>query len=151
MKKIILILILGYGQLYGLDQESTLKFYHHLFHALYDSKNISVYSNDAEYNEVFSHSTEIKLVSSPYAADFVLITKKSALPKVLAKGKLREHIPSDTIVFVTDYRLLKASKDIVGAFYWKKGRSQLLFIKNRLNAKHISLPNEYNKYIIDAL
>ena len=55
------------------------------------------------------------------------------------------------ILFVTKYQLLKISEDVVGAFYWKKGRSQLLFIKKRLERHNIKLPTEYQNFMIDAL
>ena len=55
------------------------------------------------------------------------------------------------IIFVTNYHFLKISDEIVGAFYWRKGRSQLLFIKKRLQQHDITLPKEYQSFMIDEL
>lgn len=41
--------------------------------------------------------------------------------------------------------------EIVGAFYWRKGRSQLLFIGKRLKNHDITLSSSYRKFIIEKL
>lgn len=151
MKKILVLLILICGQLFALDRDSTLKFYHYLFDAFSPSKQISVYTNSDEYTRVFSSSKKITLVSKPQSADLLLMTNEKALRKVLRKRKFSQEIDPGTILFVTDYRLLKISEEIVGAFYWKKGRSQLLFIKPRLEAKNITLPHDFKRFIVDEL
>ncbi len=142
-----------YGHLYALEQESTLKMYHQIFSALVHKPSIRVYTNDQEYKKVFAYSKRLVLTNDPATSDIVLITNRSSLFKVMRdqqwiNEKENEEKP---ILFVTDYRLLKYSFDIVGAFYWKKGRSQLLFIKNRLDAHHITLPAEYQDFTVDEL
>lgn len=151
MKKILILLILVYGHLYALDRESTLKIYHQIFSALVDKPVISVYTNDKEYKEIFVHSKRLILNSDPATADIVLLTNRPALFKTMKEQQWMNEHEEKPILFVTDYRLLKYSFDIVGAFYWKKGRSQLLFIKNRLEAHHITLPAEYQDFTVDEL
>ncbi|WP_295420958.1 hypothetical protein [Sulfurovum sp.] len=150
MKKVLILLILFYGHLYALDRDSTLKLYHKLFFSLSPKAEISVYVNDNEYRKIFLSSKRLQLTKEPKDADIVLITDERTLEKVLAK---RQDIQTDKkpILFVTDHHFLDRSKDIVGAFYWRKGRSQLLFVKNRLDQYHIVLPAEYQKFIIDEL
>jgi len=142
-----------YGHLYALEQESTLKIYHQIFSALVAKPSIRVYTNDKEYHEIFVHSKRLVLTDDPATSDIVLITNRSTLFKMMKEQKwinVKEN-EEKPILFVTDYHLLKYSFDIVGAFYWKKGRSQLLFIKNRLDTHHIDLPSEYQDFTVDEL
>lgn len=151
MKKILILLILVYGHLYALERESTLKMYHQIFSALVHKPSIRVYTNDKEYQEIFVYSKRLVLTDDPATSDIVLITDRSSLFKMMREQQWMNEQTEKPILFVTDYRLLKYSFDIVGAFYWKKGRSQLLFIKNRLDARHLTLPAEYQSFTVDEL
>ena len=151
MKKILILLILLYGHLYALERESTLKIYHQIFPSLVHKSSIRVYTNDKEYKEIFGHSKRLVLTDDPATSDIVLITNRSALFKTMREEQWMNEHEDKPIIFVTDYRLLKYSFDIVGAFYWKKGRSQLLFIKNRLDTHNITLPVEYQNFMVDEL
>ena len=151
MRKLLVLFILSYGQLVALDKDSTLKIYHHVFKALTQKGLITVYTEDTEYKKVFAFSKRIILSKKPQKVDVVLVSSQSMLTDVMGECDMDEDVNAHPIVFVTDYRLLKESKDIVGAFYWRKGRTQLLFIKDRLKAKNIILPAEYKQYIIDEL
>jgi hypothetical protein len=112
---------------------------------------INVYTDDKEYINVFASSKRMFLSRKPEKSDIILITNKSTLFRIMRERQWTVDKEEKPILFVTDYRLLKFSFDIVGAFYWKKGRSQLLFIKNRLDAYSITLPNEYKNFIVDEL
>ncbi|TET87759.1 MAG: hypothetical protein E3J96_04780 [Sulfurovum sp.] len=87
----------------------------------------------------------------PEESDIVLITDGSTLHSVLRRNRVENNTNKKPILFVTDYRFLERSTDIVGAFYWRKGRSQLLFIKNRLDKYGIVLPSEYKDFLVDEL
>jgi len=151
LRKLLVLLILLHGHLYALERESTLKIYHNIFHALSSKVKVSVYTSDKEYKEVFRHSKEITLSDNPEKTDIILITHESALNEILYTMSEEIHSTNQPIIFVTNYHFLKISDRIVGAFYWRKGRSQLLFIKNRLEQHEITLPEEYQKFMIDEL
>lgn len=144
MKKIVFLVLLLYGQIFALERESTLKFYHHVLDALFTKEVVSVYVKDAAYKDVFAHSSFIKIVNDMRQADMVLITDDLVLQDALSL----EH---GALLFATQYKYLDQSQDIVGAFYWKKGRAQLLFIKDRLLNYGIKLTREYAKYTLDTL
>ena len=112
---------------------------------------INVYTNDKEYKKVFVTSKRIVLFDDPAKSDIILITNRSALTRIMKEKQRAVEKDKRPILFVTDYRLLKNSFDIVGAFYWRKGRSQLLFIKDRLNEYNITLPKEYEDFMVDEL
>ena len=151
MKKIIILFILSYGQLIALDKESTLDFYQHILGALTSATPIYVYVEDKEYRDVFMHADKILLGKQMKDSDVVLLTNKAMLEKVLSQKKSDMGKVKKPIFFATDYHILKASEEVIGAFYWKKGRAQLLFVKKRLDAHGIILSKEYQKYIIDEL
>jgi hypothetical protein len=140
-----------YGHLYALERESTLKMYHGIFTALSPKTSTHVYTNDKEYRDVFRHSKKISLSDKLEEADIVLITEEKTLSNILYRIKVNTDVGKKPIIFVTDYHFLKISDDIVGAFYWRKGRSQLLFIEKRLKRHNIILPKEYQNFMIDEL
>ena len=150
MKKIIILFIFFYSGLYAFERESTLKMYHGIFSALSPKTVISVYTTDKEYRKVFTTSKRIFLAKKPEESDIILITNRSTLQSILHRNKINQN-PKKPILFVTDYRFLKYSEDVVGAFYWRKGRSQLLFIKKRLKQQGIQLPKAYQNFMIDEL
>jgi len=125
--------------------------YHQIFSALVSKPMINVYTDDKEYRKVFATSKRMVLSGDPEKSDIILITNREALFQIMRERQWTVAKDEKPILFVTDYRLLKNSFDIVGAFYWRKGRSQLLFIKNRLNAYNITLPDEYKDFQVDTL
>lgn len=112
---------------------------------------IHVYTDDKEYKKVFITSKRMILSDDPGSSDIILITHQSTYFKMMREQKSALDRDVSPILFVTDYRILKNFSDIVGAFYWKKGRSQLLFIKKRLDDYNITLPKEYEKFTVDDL
>jgi len=52
----------------------------------------------------------------------------------------------DKILFGTKYQTL-SNKNVVGAFFWQKGRPNILFYKTRLDQHKITLDKDLEKYI----
>ena len=148
MKKLLLILLLYYSHLYALDTKSTLNIYHEIFSSLVGEKNINVYTKDEELRHVFQYSKKIVLSDNIESATIIVVSAKADL--ISLKKEFLEN-RAKTIIFTTNYRLLHESNNIVGAFYWKKGRSQLLFIKPRLDKYNIHLAPKYKPFVIDEL
>jgi hypothetical protein len=138
--------MLLYGHLYAFEPESTLKLYHHLLSSMSNKKRVKVYTEDNEYRKIFLKSKYIKIVLNIKDADFILITTDSMIGKL--KG---EKLSQDTIILTNNYRHMEELDNILGAFYYRKGRRQFLFLKPRLKEHNITLPLEYNKYIVDEL
>jgi len=128
-----------------MDKDSTLKMYHEIFTSLTNKKHFSVYTQNKIYTDIFYLSKQIHLVHSPKLADIILLTKHNSI-KALSNIDYK-----NKILFTTKYTLIKSHNHIVGAFYWRRGRAQLLFIKNRLKTHGIILPDKYKKYIRDDL
>lgn len=149
MKRYFFVFLLLLGQLHALERESTLKMYGVIFEALGLKAPIHLYVNDKEYRSVFRHSPDIELVDVFEKSDIVLVTTEEALE--LARRKKGQNPEGKPIVFATDYHFLKSCEKAVGAFYWRKGRSQLLFLKKRLERHHITVPKRYDQFVIDEL
>jgi len=150
LKKIVLFLTFLWGHLFAMDAKSTINVYYELFSSMTQKEKLSVYVMDKELKEIFSQSKHFVVSQDPSKADVVLLTDETSyitVKQALSKHK-SEAIP---IFFTTDYHLLEDHPEIIGALYWKKGRSQLLFIKPRLQVYHIDLPQEYDPFIIESL
>jgi hypothetical protein len=57
---------------------------------------------------------------------------------------------SKKIVIVGSYQELNKNTNSIGAIYLKKNRTQIIFIKERLKNKGLSLPKKFNKYIVSS-
>jgi len=150
--RIVLFLVFFYGHLYALDRESTLKIYHNLFSALTHHEYVKVYTTDPELRSIFAKGEKVTAVDDPFKSDVVVVSNASAyeqLQRYFAKNADRNR--ENLLIFATDYHLLKEHHDIVGALYWKKGRSQLLFLTPRLKRYHVTLPDSYTLYMVDTL
>ena len=151
MKRLFLLFILLYGELYALERVSTLKVYHGIFSALHFNKQVIVYTNDKEYRNIFKSSKKIILTNRLEESDIILVTEEETLKNIIEKMSTNDGTRHMPMIFATKYQLLKFSENVLGAFYWRKGRSQLLFIKKRLDLYNIKLPKEYENFMIDTL
>ncbi|MEA3418580.1 MAG: hypothetical protein U9Q90_04195 [Campylobacterota bacterium] len=135
----------------ALDKKNTLKIYDQIFSSLVDRPQIYVFTDDKEYRDVFRRSKSFILTERFEMSDIILITSEEEFGKIRQEMLAGKFVAKKPILFSTSYRLLKRSTDIVGALYWEKGRSQLLFIKDRLKKHQIELPQEYKIFLIDEL
>jgi hypothetical protein len=110
-----------------------------------------VYLTDKELKEALSHSKRFVFSQDPLTADIIILNNETDFQKVKYYLSQYSEITAKPIFFATDYHLLESHPEIVGALYWKKGRSQLLFIKSRLQKYHIQLPEAYAPFIVEAL
>lgn len=54
-------------------------------------------------------------------------------------------------IVVLDYDILKHHKNAVAAFFWKKGRPNIVFLKDRIEKFDIVLPASYEIYLEETL
>jgi hypothetical protein len=149
MKK-FLTLILLCGHLYALDIPSTLKTYHEILSAMVPGSRIGVYTLNRELRDVFVHSEKLIVKQDAGHADIVIVTTEPEYEKIkeMLEYSSQEKQP---IIFATTYHLLKYHSDVIGALYWRKGRSQLLFIRPRVRKLGIVLPSKFEPYSIESL
>jgi len=117
-----------------------VKIYHVIFSSLFPQKDlINVWSDSAKKKETLSQIKCIHFVELQKNADILLLSKT-------------KNLTSDTMKFVTSYKLLKHYKQsAVGGFYWQKGRPNILFLKKNLQKYHLKLPPSLQEYEVDSL
>ncbi len=81
-------------------------------------------------------SETLNIVSECSEADMVILSTTKNIPSECAQK----------ILFGTRYSHLK-NKNIIGAFFWQKGRPNILFYQKRLDKKNITLDSSFNHYI----
>jgi len=81
----------------------------------------------------------------------IVKTCKEAKVLILLNGKGIPRSCVDKPILVLDYELLTKYSNAVSAFFWQKGRPNIVFIKKRLEKYSISLPSTYDKYVEDKI
>jgi len=94
-----------------------------------NNKSLSYYTTDKS----FLTKLKVPKSSSIKNADILLFPKNKNSKK---------------IIIVDSYSNLKKNKKSIGAIYMKKGRTQIMFVDERLKAKGLKLSSKYKKYII---
>ncbi len=80
--------------------------------------------------------TKFNIVNNCKEADVVILPSTKRLQRECRKK----------ILLGTNTNTLK-SRRVIGAFFWQKGRPNIIFYKKRLQKKHIKLDKSFNKYI----
>jgi hypothetical protein len=124
--KVLVFLIIGIGFLYGGVEERILL--EKVFENLFNKKVIKVYASK-DVQKLLKGSVVIKIVKECKKADIIV-------------GNFVD-INCSKPVFVFSYFLYKDHSNILGAFYWRKGRPQLRLRHNVIK--------KYNLFIKDDL
>ena len=92
-----------------------------------------------KYNEsIKKYPDSLKIVTECAKADIVILSTIKDIPEECL----------EKILFGTRYSHLK-NINVVGAFFWQKGRPNILFYQKRLNRNSITLNPSFDKYIED--
>lgn len=108
--------------------------------SLFPKQKIAVWGETANQKNMIKQSEKIKEAVDSSDADLIIISKN-----------IPQSLPSNTVIITTEYTLLKKDDRIVGAFFWQKGRPNLLFLRPRLQKYNVKLGHEFDKYIEDEL
>jgi len=93
------------------------------------NKPLTYYTADTK----FMNKLNIHKSNSLKKADILLFPRNKKVKKTM---------------IVNSYSDLKNNKKSIGAIYMKKGRTQIMFVDERLKAKGLKLSPKYSKYII---
>lgn len=143
MKKIIFLLSIFVTLLSASNSNSELrlKILKNIISGIENSKPMRLWSDDKEIMDAFSLSKNFVVVDRYEDAKMIILSKKSNLPnKVRSKH-----------IFVLDYDLLYQIPESIGAFFWKKGRPNIVFIKPRLEEHSLKLSANLKPYLEDKL
>lgn len=99
---------------------------------------IAVWSDNKELIAEFKKNSNIITTLNCEKATIIVIENKENLHGDACKNKP---------IFVLNYNLLKDIPDSFGAFFWKKGRPNIVIIEPRTALQNITVSKELNAYV----
>ena len=136
MKFFSLLILLG-TILFGADEELRLEsnIYYTITKELSGKTRPKIYMKSSVAS-IQHYSSKFNIVNRCDDADVVLVSyQKDISPECEKK-----------VLFGTRYQTL-LKEPTVGAFFWQKGRPNILFYKSRLQKQSIRLSKDFQKYI----
>lgn len=135
-----MFMIIGTVNLFADENAIAAQIIDRVVTAIFQSETVTTWGETPFHQQIIRHSSIMEATKDPHLAQFLIVSKK-----------IPENISKTGIVFTTDYDMLEKNKRIVGAFFWQKGRPNLLFVRNRLQKANVTLGHEFDKYIEDEL
>jgi len=121
--------------IYANDVKLASSIFNTIVSSVTNKKNAAVYLyKDIE--AVSKYPDKLRVVKDCSSADVVLLSSIRDIPKDC----------DSKVLFGTRYSHLK-NKNVIGAFFWQKGRPNILFYRERLEKQHIKLDKSFDKYI----
>jgi hypothetical protein len=140
MKRFLLIAALG-TTLHASETAVAAKIIDKVVASMFHTdKSIQARGYTQQHNDIITHSKTMRLVSKIEDAKFYLVDLK-----------IPDSIPENTILFSTDIEIFYNDERVIGAFYWQKGRPNLIFLRERLERYGVRLSDEFKDYIEDEL
>ncbi|MDQ1244186.1 MAG: hypothetical protein QG565_526 [Campylobacterota bacterium] len=103
---------------------------------------ITVWSDNKELIAEFKKSNHITTTDDCDKASIVVVENAKAIEDKDCKNKL---------IFVLNYDLLKDVPKSFGAFFWKKGRPNIVIIKPRALSQGITVAKELEAYVEEKI
>jgi len=116
------------------NDDYELNLYDKIFSSIYRSQKLKIYA-DETISELLKKSDMFIIVKNCYDAKILIGKNFSFDSRCANKPK-----------FATSYPSFLNNKNVIGAFYWRKGRPQIKFKKNILNKFNIILPKSLEKF-----
>ncbi len=131
---LILIAIFSYA---GVATTLKEKIIENISTIFINKKIIKIYIADPSFADIFKKNAKFKKVEAPKNADIIL-TKDSSKYK---------NINLSACIISTNYRDYSHFTDIdCGAFFWQKGRPNLILNASIIKERKIKIPKQYNRY-----
>ena len=136
MIKLLLILFL-ITTTWASDDKKASNIFNLIAMKLTDKSTPTIYLHKGN-SSLEKYPGNLNITTECAKADLVILSTTKDIPKeCLTK-----------ILFGTRYSHLK-NKDVVGSFFWQKGRPNILFYKQRLEEHKIKLDSSFDRYIED--
>jgi len=133
IKKLLIFLIIT--TVYASDDKTASSIFNMIVKNITKKPNANVYIH-TKVDALQKYPRGLKIINTCCMADIVIISTIDNLPQQC----------QEKIIFGTRYSHLK-NPSVVGAFFWQKGRPNILFYQERLEKKNIQLDSSFNKYI----
>ncbi len=105
-----------------------------------DSYVINVYTDNPYFSDIFISQNRLKRVDRCEEANIIL-TKNSWIFKECSENKIVNIISTE----YKDY--IKHTNMDIGAFFWQKGRPNILINSKIIEKRNILIPKDYRKYL----
>lgn len=105
---------------------------------IYINEVITVWSDNKELIAEFKKNSNLTTTVNCEKATIIVIENKETIKHDACKNKP---------IFVLNYNLLKDIPNSFGAFFWKKGRPNIVIIEPRTASQNIKVSKELNAYI----
>lgn len=105
------------------------------------ANKIHLFIPEISQNEKEIYANFFTLVNNCSEANFVFVKKQVNIDALCQK--------KEKLFFTNNYQKLLSDNRYFGAFFWNKSRPNIVFIKQRLEDKQITLSNEYQQFIED--
>lgn len=134
MSKILLLLLL-ITTIYASDDKKASSIFNLIAKNITKKSNANIYIH-TKVTSLQNYPGKLHIVKECDKTDIVILSTTNNIPKEC----------QEKILFGTRYSHLK-NPEVVGAFFWQKGRPNILFYKDRLKKKNIKLDSSFDKYI----
>lgn len=131
----ILLLCLLISTIYADNEKIVSSIFNNIVSSLSEKNNASVYIHSS-LESLEKHPGNLKIVQDCSEADIVILSEVKNIP----------YECNNKILFGTRYYHLK-NPNVIGAFFWQKGRPNILFYKRRLDEHNIKLVSSFDKYV----
>ncbi len=128
--KIIFLIIFSIS-LYA-NSSYELKLYDKVFTSLFEKEKINIYTTK-KYESIFKYHHKFNIVTNCKEADLIFSNIDSNCTK--------------KPIFVKDYKSFKEIKNVIGAFYYRKGRPQLKLNKKNIKKFNLNIDNYLKDYV----
>lgn len=105
------------------------------------NQTVDIWSDNDNILARLKEHNKLNTAESCKDATIVILENKKSLPLECAS----KHI------FVLNYQLLSDVPQSFGALFWKKGRPNIVILKQRINAQAIEVSNDLKPYLEDKV
>ena len=133
----LLLTLLIITSIYASDDKKASGILNLIVKEITKKEKASVYIHTNIYS-IEQYPGNINIVDDCKEADLVILSTTKNIPKE-CEGK---------ILFGSRYSHMK-NPDVIGSFFWQKGRPNILFYKKRLKEHKIKLDSSFDRYIED--
>lgn len=123
------------------DEEMAVKVLEKIFASIDIGQELKIYSNDKGIESEFAKRKRFSVVSRCENASLLVLTDEVELDKGC----------KNRATFVMSYELLRKNKQSFGAFFWKKGRPNIILLKPRMESQNISTSSALEGYVEDKI
>jgi hypothetical protein len=106
-------------------------------HILTQKDDIKIFTDDNEFDCIFSQKMHIKKAEDCTDADVIITNDIDNLSKKC----------SNSLIIVTNYRDFMRCKNAAGAIFWQKGRVNILLKRERLKKMHIKITKDMENFL----